>query len=131
MDGLFGHEEQLAHALQDGLGEIPLVGGSAGDSMSFASTYVYHDGAFVSGAAVLVLVSTPLPFMEFKTQHFEPTDERLVVTEADPAARVVSEINGLPAAAASICATSGRPTLPPPRWSSSSTARSTCARSRR
>jgi len=99
VDGLFGHEEQLAHALQDGLGEIPLVGGSAGDSMSFASTYIYHDGAFVSGAAVLVLVSTPLPFMEFKTQHFEPTDERLVVTEADPAARVVSEINGLPAAA--------------------------------
>ena len=98
VDGLFGHEEQLAHAMQEGLGDIPLVGGSAGDSMSFASTYIYHAGEFVSGSAVLVLVSTPLPFMEFKTQHFEPTDERLVVTEADPAERVVSEINGLPAA---------------------------------
>ncbi len=98
VDGLFGHEEQLAHALQEGLGDIPLVGGSAGDSMSFASTYIYRDGEFVSGSAVLVLITTPLPFMEFKTQHFEPTDERLVVTEADPAERVVSEINGLPAA---------------------------------
>ena len=66
--------------------------------MSFADTYIYRDGAFVSEAAVLVLISTPLPFMEFKTQHFEPTDERLVVTEADPDERVVSEINGLPAA---------------------------------
>lgn len=98
VDGLFGHEEQLAHALQEGLGEIVLVGGSAGDSMRFATTYIFHDGEFATEAAVLVLVSTPLPFMAFKTQHFEPTDERLVVTEADPAARVVHEINGLPAA---------------------------------
>lgn len=98
VDGLFGHEEQLAHALQEGLGEIPLVGGSAGDSMSFAGTYVYHDGDFVGDAAVVALVSTPLPFTEFKTQHFEPTDERLVVTEAEPRERVVREINGLPAA---------------------------------
>ena len=98
VDGLFGHEEQLAAALQEGIGDVPLVGGSAGDSMSFAGTYVYRDGEFVSDAAAVVLVTTPLPFMEFKTQHFEPTDERLVVTEADPAERVVSEINGLPAA---------------------------------
>jgi hypothetical protein len=98
VDGLFGHEEQLAHALQEGLGEIPLVGGSAGDSMSFASTYIYRDGDFVSGSAALVLITTPLPFIEFKTQHFEPTDERLVVTEADPDQRLVNEIDGLPAA---------------------------------
>jgi len=98
VDGMYGHEEQLAHALQEGLGEIPLVGGSAGDCMAFVSTHVYHEGEFASGAAVLVLFSTPLPFTEFKTQHFEPTDERLVVTEADPGTRVVSEIDGLPAA---------------------------------
>ncbi len=98
VDGLFGHEELLAHALQEGLGEISLVGGSAGDGMSFDTTFIYHDGRFCSGAAVLVLASTPLPFTEFKTQHFVPTDERLVVTEADPGLRVVREINGLPAA---------------------------------
>jgi hypothetical protein len=39
-----------------------------------------------------------LPFTIFKTQHFISTDERLVVTEADTARRVVKEINGLPAA---------------------------------
>ena len=89
VDGLFGHEEPLAHALQEGLGEISLVGGSAGDGLSFDSTFIYCDGRFSSDSAVLVLVTTPLPFTEFKTQHFVPTDERLVVTEADPALRVV------------------------------------------
>jgi len=98
VDGLTGHEEQLAHSLQQGLGEIPLIGGSAGDSLSFERTFIYWDGHFTSDAAVLVLVTTPLPFTEFKTQHFIPTDERLVVTEARPAERTVVEINGLPAA---------------------------------
>lgn len=98
VDGLFGHEEQLAHALQQGLAEVPLVGGSAGDALGFESTYVYWDGRFASDAAVLVLAATPLPLTEFKTQHFVPTDERLVVTDADPDGRVVREINGRPAA---------------------------------
>ena len=30
VDGLSGHEEQIAHSLQQGLGDIPLIGGSAG-----------------------------------------------------------------------------------------------------
>ncbi len=98
VDGLFGHEEQVAHALQQGLGDIPLVGGSAGDSLDFEGTYIYWDGRFTRDAAVLVLAATPLPLAEFKTQHFTATDERLVVTEADPARRLVREINGVPAA---------------------------------
>ena len=98
VDGLFGHEEQLAHALQQGLAEVPLVGGSAGDELGFERTYVYWDGRFLSDAAVLLLAATPLPLTEFKTQHFVPTDERLVVTAADPGQRVVTELNGRPAA---------------------------------
>jgi hypothetical protein len=98
VDGLFGHEEQVAHALQQGLGDVPLVGGSAGDSLDFEGTYIYWDGRFTRDAAVLVLAATTLPITEFKTQHFTATDERLVVTEADPARRLVREINGLPAA---------------------------------
>lgn len=98
VDGLSMREELLVHALQEALGEIPLVGGSAGDGLSFDSTCVYSDGRFLSDSAVLVLASTPLPLKTFKTQHFVPTDEMLVVTEADPRRRVVKEINGLPAA---------------------------------
>jgi hypothetical protein len=60
---------------------------------------VYWDGRFTPDTAVLVLAATPLPLTEFKTQHFVATDERLVVTDADPDQRLVREINGLPAAA--------------------------------
>lgn len=98
VDGLSMREEPLTHALQAALGEIPVVGGSAGDGLSFGSTHVYFDGRFASDSAVLALVTTPLPFKAFKTQHFVPTDERLVVTEADSSQRIVKEINGLPAA---------------------------------
>ncbi len=52
-----------------------LFGGSAGDDMKFAKTYVYSDGHFHSDSAVLILISTSLPFRIFKTQHFVSTDE--------------------------------------------------------
>jgi hypothetical protein len=84
--------------VQSALGEIPLIGGSAGDGLEFGHTYVYRDGAFRSDSAVIAVVETVLPFTTFKTQHFISTDDRVVVTEADPEHRVVGEINGRPAA---------------------------------
>lgn len=98
IDGMSVREEPVAHALQHALGKITLFGGSAGDDQKFAKTYVFSEGGFHSDSAVLVLVSTSLPFKIFKTQHFVTTDQRLVVTEADPSRRMVKEINGLPAA---------------------------------
>lgn len=98
IDGMSVREEPVAHALQHALGKIMLFGGSAGDDLKFARTYVYSDGRFHSDSAALILINTSLPFKIFKTQHFVATDERLVVTEADPARRIVKEINGLPAA---------------------------------
>jgi hypothetical protein len=98
VDGLSVREELLAHALQVGLRDVPLVGGSAGDGLRFSTTHVYYDGCFRSDRAALVLARTSLPFTTFKTQHFTPTEERLVVTDADPSRRIVREINGLPAA---------------------------------
>ena len=98
IDGLSVREEAVARAFQGALGKVPLVGGSAADGLRFGRTYVYVDGTFRSDSAALTLVSTPLPFKVFKTQHFVPTDQRLVVTKADTAQRIVNEINGLPAA---------------------------------
>jgi hypothetical protein len=98
IDGLSVREEPVTRTLKHALGGIPLFGGSAGDDLKFAKTHVYAGGRFHSDSAVLVLASTDLPFRIFKTQHFVPTDERLVVTEADSASRTVMEINGLPAA---------------------------------
>ena len=53
--------------------------------------------SFHTDSAVLVLVTTQVPFRIFKTQHFVPTNQRLVVTAADAEHRVVNEIDGLPA----------------------------------
>jgi hypothetical protein len=98
IDGLSIREEPVAHALQYGLGKIPLFGGSAGDDLKFEKTFIYYNGRFHSDSAVLILINTSLPFKIFKTQHFIPTEIRLVVTGADPTKRIVTEINGLPAA---------------------------------
>ena len=98
IDGLSMREEAVTRALQSALGKLPLVGGSAGDGVKFDSTHVYFEGRFHSDSAILILAATRLPFKLFKTQHFVATGERLVVTEADTALRIVKEINGLPAA---------------------------------
>ena len=98
IDGLSIREEPVARLLQSTLGQIPLFGGSAGDGKQFGRTFVYFGGRFRTDSAVLTLVSTPLPFRLFKTQGIVATEERLVVTEADPGRRIVKELNGLPAA---------------------------------
>jgi hypothetical protein len=96
--GLAVREELITRVLQGVLGRLPLLGGSAGDGVNFGNTYVYFEGRFCTDSALLMLLSTNLPIKLFMTQHFVATEERLVVTEADPARRVVKEINGLPAA---------------------------------
>ena len=98
IDGLCGHEEHVARAVYDGLGGIPMVGGSAGDGMNFQQTAVLYDGRFRTDSAVLLVASTPHPFTSFKTQHFVCGTQRLVVSGAVPERRIVTEINGLPAA---------------------------------
>lgn len=98
VDGLSAREEIVARSFQNGIGRVSLVGGSAGDDMQFHQTAVFHDGAFHTDSAVLALIKTPLRFKIFKTQHFERSEERFVVTEAIPEHRIVKEINGFPAA---------------------------------
>jgi hypothetical protein len=99
VDGLSACEEVLASRISSALGNIPLVGGSAGDNMRFESTAVLIDGVFQSDAAALVLVATRHPFEVFKSEQAARCGERMVITEADADTRVVTEINAEPAAA--------------------------------
>ena len=99
IDGLSKREEVVTRALQGALGQIPLVGGSAGDDMCFNQTRVFCGGEFRSAVAV-ALIHTELPVFTFMTQHFVPTNDRLVVTEAESDRRIVRELNGFPAAEA-------------------------------
>ena len=98
VDGLSMREEAVVSSLHRPLGEIHLFGGSAGDDPDFGSTFVYVDGEFRADCATCLLVHTELPFEVFRTQHFVETEARMVITEADPLNRIVTEINGEPAA---------------------------------
>jgi len=97
IDGLSQREEAVATALQDGLGGIHVIGGSAGDDLRFERTRVFHEGRFHDDAAVYAVLATRLPFRPLHSQHFIGDGERLVVTAVDSEQRVVREINGLPA----------------------------------
>lgn len=97
VDGLCIREERLARQCQRALGDIPLVGGSAGDDQRYVATHVLHAGGF-TGGAVWVVVRTSLPFAVFRSSHFVGDSEPLVVTEADATQRLLREINGRPAA---------------------------------
>jgi len=98
LDGLSSSEEQVLATLDAALGSIPSFGGSAGDDNRLAHTHVFHDGRFHAGAAVVVVINTPLPFTVFSTHHLRPRREKLVVTAADHRRRTVHELNALPAA---------------------------------
>ena len=98
-------EERLAAVLGMELNGVPLIGGSAGD-LYFnplghppgSTRLLYHGGA-KRGAAILCLVATTSPVVAYCHNHYVPSDKKLVITDADPARRVVREIDGRPALA--------------------------------
>ena len=98
IDGLSMREEIVVSSIYNSLGQIPIFGGSAGDGLKFERTRIYAEGAFHGNAAVFALIHATRPFTVFKSQHFVATARKMVVTGADVARRVVTEINGAPAA---------------------------------
>ncbi len=98
VDGLSVREDELASALARGLGPVPLFGGSAGDGTRFQATFVLYQGQILQNAAVVTLIRTAARVRVFSLDHLRPTEARMVVTEADPARRIVRGINAEPAA---------------------------------
>jgi hypothetical protein len=94
VDGLSQLEERLVSDLYQSLPSVPIAGGSAGDDMNLAATYVFAGGEFRAASAVFTLFQTRLPFSVFKFEHFHPDGQSLVITESDPERRIVREING-------------------------------------
>ncbi|WP_417689353.1 FIST N-terminal domain-containing protein [Roseibium sp.] len=97
-DGLSKQEDMLVAALEAGLGDVPVFGGSAGHGLAFDETFVIRGGETHSNAALLLLLETDLCFRGIGFDHFLPTDKQMVVTRAVPEDRLVLEINGTPAA---------------------------------
>ena len=98
IDGMSYREEMCVSSVAMALDGIPLVGGSAGDGLSFGATAQLHGGQAHRHAAVLVLVDSACPVEVFRNDNFLPTDRKLVVTSCDPEQRIVHELNAEPAA---------------------------------
>lgn len=98
VDGLSVKEDMLASALAAGAGSVPLIGGSAGDGTRFRRTFVMHQGRLMRNAAVLSVLRGTCPVRAMNMDHLQPTERRMVVTDADPAARIVRRLNAEPAA---------------------------------
>lgn len=96
-DGLSKQEDLLVSKLETVLDDLPIFGGSAGDSLQFTETFVLHGGRRLGNGAVLLL-ETDLPFRGVNFDHFLPPGTQIIITDADPDDRKVFEINGAPAA---------------------------------
>lgn len=98
VDGLSVREDALVSTLAAGLGPVPLFGGSAGDGSRFQETLVALGDRVYRNAAVLCMIRTACEVQVFSLDHLRPSEKRMVVTEADPARRIVRQINAEPAA---------------------------------
>lgn len=97
-DGLSMQEDLFVTAIEAGLQNVPVFGGSAGDGLAFGRTHILHKGRFRTDAGLLILVETDLGFVGLGFDHFHPTQSKVVVTSARPEQRIVCELNGSPAA---------------------------------
>ncbi len=98
VDGLSNAEETIVAAVHWAIEDIQLIGGSAGDDLAFNRTSIIQNGRELQRSAVLLMIESDFPFHVFKTQNFEPTPIKLVVTAADTENRIVHELNAEPAA---------------------------------
>lgn len=98
VDGLSRREDHLMATLASGMSSVPVFGGSAGDGVRFDRTRVALDGVSHRNAAVISFIRTACPVRVFSIDHLEQGEARMVVTRADPAQRIVREINARPAA---------------------------------
>lgn len=98
IDGLSMLEDKVISLFSKSLDPIEISGGSAGDNLKFKETFIYNNGKFYKNAVSFLFIESEIPFLNFRTQHFEPTEKKLVITSADPANRIVYEIDGEKAA---------------------------------
>lgn len=98
VDGLSGQEDWLVAALSGALGAVPMAGGSAADGGQFRRTLLHAQGRVMVNAAALVLIRSRGAVRPFSLDNLNPTAACMVVTEADPARRIVTRINDEPAA---------------------------------
>jgi len=97
-DGLSTREEPVIAAMANQLGDVPLLGGSAGDDLKFEHAFVIANGKAYQHAALFILAESDIPFHAIKHQHYIPGNIDVVITKADVDKRLVYRLDGMPAA---------------------------------
>ncbi|MEP3052721.1 FIST N-terminal domain-containing protein [Ascidiaceihabitans sp.] len=97
VDGLSLAEDTLTATISPALRDMPIFGGSAGDGTDFGHTLVALNGKVMATAAVLTLVRSRFRTRVFSLDHLVPSEQQMVVTQADPDRRIVKTINAEPA----------------------------------
>lgn len=96
VDGLSGCEENIMDKIGDKT-NITFIGGSAGDDLKFAQTFVFANGKAYTDAALLAVIKPTLGFDVIKTQSFKALNKKLVATKVNTEAREIIEFDNIPA----------------------------------
>lgn len=98
VDGLSRREEEIAASTYAALDEVPIFGASAGDNLNFDTTQIFFNGDVLEDSALVVIGASSRQMEVFKFEHFRPTEQKIVVTAADPERRIVWSLDAEPAA---------------------------------
>lgn len=98
IDGMSGLDGAAVVSMANELGNVPFLGGIAGDDFKFERTYIIANGSTISGGDAFILAESDEPFKCFKHQHFVLGETDMVITKASEAERKVLRLDGKPAA---------------------------------
>lgn len=94
-NGLTGKGEQITLVTNQILGDIPLVGGSAGDDLGMEETTVFTEDGIARDGVAIALFGGDQPFALAVEHGHEPISEIYEVTRAD--GNIIYELDGEPA----------------------------------
>ena len=98
-DSLLGDLQQFVQGVYRVCGpKVALVGGAAGDEQRFVKSSVFHDGAVLNKAALVLWIASDRPLRVVTRHGWEPIGAPLLVTSAE--GTQIAELGGRPAAAA-------------------------------
>lgn len=97
VEGATRREEAINAALGNAAPFVRFVGGSAGDDIKFTKTWAYCDGEYAADGCALAVLGTAVPFEIIHACNFESTGRSVKITKVGSDARIVEEIDGIPA----------------------------------
>lgn len=98
VDGLSASEEKVLSVLNSIFdGNLPLIGGSAGDDLKFKETLLALNGKVYKDSAVFTMIKSKLKMKIYRENIFESQGIEMVITKADEKNRKIIEINNKPA----------------------------------